>query len=213
MLSQFLDRMLRVEGFAVECVFDGEAALRAVRRDVDLLMLDLNLPLIDGMGVLSQLRPRFPKLPVLVLTARGRAESTVQALESGADDCLQKPFSYAELLARIRALLRRSGCAPHNTSQCADLLLDREKLSVKRGDRRIDLTQREYSLLEYLMRTPGTPVSRVVLLQEIWGAAAADTSTNVVDVYMKYVRDKVDLPGLPKLIRTVRGTGYAVSES
>ncbi len=214
MLSQFLQRMLQGEGFDVECASDGQAALRAAgANDVDLLVLDLNLPLLDGIGVLSGLRPRFPKLPILVLTARGRAESTVPALENGADDCLQKPFSYTELLARIRALLRRSGGAPGNSSQCADLVLDREKITVMRGEHRIDLTQREYSLLEYLMRTPQLPVSRAVLLQEVWGTATADTATNVVDVYMKYVRDKVDLPGLPKLIRTVRGIGYAVSES
>lgn len=210
-LSRFLERILRAEGFAVELTHSGTAALACLRPDIDLLILDLNLPVMDGLAILRQLRPGFPKLPVLVLTGRSRSETTVEALESGADDCLIKPFSYLELLARVRALLRRNlGSLPCH-SQCADLLLNREELRVMRNGQRVDLTAREYSLIEYLMRTPRIPVSRSVLLKEVWGAD--DTSaTNVVDVYMKYVRDKVDLPGLPKLIRTVRGLGYVVSE-
>ncbi len=210
-LSRFLDRLLRAEGFGVEVAYDGASALERLHPAVDLLILDLNLPNLDGIEVLRRLRTNFAELPVLVLTARSRTDSTVLALESGADDCLIKPFSYVELLARVRALLRRRQGKPSQSSQCADLTLHRDQLRVTRNGQRIDLTPREYSLLEYLMRTPRVPVSRAVLLQEIWGPDT-ESGTNVVDVYMKYVRDKVDLPDMPKLIRTVRGIGYAVSE-
>ncbi len=211
-LSRFLHRLLRAEGFGVEVAYDGASALEKLRPAVDLLILDLNLPLVDGIEVLRRLRANFPELPVLVLTARNRTDSTVLALESGADDCLVKPFSCAELLARMRALLRRRQNKPSQSSQCADLVVHRDQLRVTRNGQRVDLTPREYSLLEYLMRTPGVPVSRLVLLQEIWGTAT-ESGTNVVDVYMKYIRDKVDLPSMAKLIRTVRGVGYAVSEN
>ena len=210
-LSRFLHRLLGAEGFAVEIVHTGADALSYLKPDISLLMLDLNLPGLDGIAVLQELRPRFPKLPILVLTGRSRAESTVLALENGADDCLTKPFSYLELLARVRALLRRNTGVIPKASQCGDLLLQRQELRVTRADQRIDLTSREYALLEFLMRTPGVPVARSVLLREVWGAEY-DPSTNVVDVYMKYVRDKVDLPDRPKLIRTVRGVGYMVSD-
>ncbi len=210
-LSRFLERILRAEGFAVEFAHNGADALETIRPDLDLVILDLNLPQLDGIAVLHKLRPIFPKLPVLVLTGRSRAESTVQALESGADDCLIKPFSYLELLARVRALLRRNTGFLPRSSQCADLVLQREELRVTRGGQKIDLTPREYGLIEFLMRTPRVPVPRSVLLKEVWGLEY-DPSTNVVDVYMKYVRDKIDRPGLPKLIRTIRGLGYVVSE-
>ncbi len=210
-LSRFLERLLLAEGFAVEFAYNGLSALQVIRPDVDLVILDLNLPELDGIAVLDRLRPIFPKLPVLVLTGRSRTESTVLALESGADDCLMKPFSYVELLARVRALLRRNtGFLPKN-SQCSDLLLDRQELRVTRSGTKVDLTPREYGLIEYLMRTPRTPVPRSVLLREVWGSKSSH-ATNVVDVYMKYLRDKIDLPGTTKLIRTVRGLGYVISE-
>lgn len=212
MLAQFLMRVLTGQGYQVECASTGPSVLARLDENVTLLLLDLNLPELDGLSILQQLRPRFPKLSVLVLTARSRSDGLLPALDNGADDCLLKPFSYLELLARIRALLRRNVPALESTSSCADLVLHREHGTVKRGDRRIELTQREFALLEYLMRTPEIPVSRAVLLKEIWGAAC-EPSTNVVDVYMKYVRDKVDLPGLTRLVRTVRGTGYMVCAS
>ncbi len=210
-LSRFLDRILRAESFEVESAHSGVAALNMLRPELDILILDLNLPELDGIGVLQQLRPNYPRLPVLVLTARNRAESTILALESGADDCLTKPFSYLELLARVRALLRRNTGVLPQSSQCADLVVNRHELRVTRNGEKIELTPREYSLLEYLMRTPRVPVARSILLKEIW-ADGCDPSTNIVDVYMKYVRDKIDRPGMPKLIRTVRGVGYAISE-
>lgn len=208
-LSRFLCRTLRTERYDAEWAHDGVTALELLQQATDLLILDLNLPGMDGLSVLRALRLRFPKLPVLVLTARSRTEDLVAAFDSGADDCLLKPFSYHELLARVRALLRRnSGVLPRST-QVADLVLHREEHRVERGGRKVELTPREFDLLEFLMREPGTPISRAVLMQEVWGVAF-DPSTNVVDVYMKYVRDKVDRDGEEKLIRTVRGVGYVI---
>ena len=211
-LSRFLERILRDDGYDVEFACNGAEALQAVRDDFDLLILDLNLPEIDGIAVLQQMRPHHPKLPILVLTARSRNQSTVEALENGADDCLNKPFSYLELLARVRALMRRNTGVLPKISICGGLVVSRTEMRVARDGERIELTGREYSLLEYLMRTPRVPVTRAVLLKEVWGPGFA-ASTNIVDVYMKYVRDKIDAEGLPKLIRTVRGIGYAVSEN
>lgn len=208
-LSRFLCRTLQTESYAVELAHDGRTALARLLPSTDLLILDINLPGMDGFEVLRSLRPAFPKLPVLVLTARSRTEDLVAAFDSGADDCLTKPFSYLELLARTRALLRRNvGVLPRSVN-VADLVLFREEHRVERNGRKVDLTPREFSLLEFLMREPGTPVSRATLMQEVWGVEL-DTATNVVDVYMKYLRDKVDREDDVKLIRTVRGVGYVV---
>jgi DNA-binding response OmpR family regulator len=177
----------------------------------DLVLLDLNLPKLDGMGLLRVLRPSQPKLPVLVLTARSRVEDRVLSLNSGADDCLIKPFSYSELLARVRALLRRNSGAVSRVSKVGDLTLDREDRRVERNGRRIDLTPREFAVLEFLIREAGRPVSRAAIMEEIWNIPF-DPATNVVDVYVKYVRDKVDRGVEMKLIRTVRGIGYMLSD-
>ncbi len=151
----------------------------------------------------------YPKLPVLVLTARSRTEDMVMAFDSGADDCLVKPFSYIELLARVGALLRRNVGVLPRSIHVGDLMLDREEHRVERRGRKVELTPREFDLLEFLMRTPGAPVSRATLMEEVWGTEF-DPSTNVVDVYMKYLRDKIDGSEEIKLIRTVRGVGYVV---
>jgi two-component system copper resistance phosphate regulon response regulator CusR len=151
-------------------------------------------------------------MPVLVLTARGSIEDKVLAFQSGTDDFLVKPFSLVELLVRVRALLRRHTGVISNTSGVGDLILNREERRVERNGRRIDLTPREFSILEYMMRNAGRPVSRAALFEEVWNMPH-DPSTNIVDVYMKYVRDKVDGPGERKLTHTIRGVGYVLSDS
>jgi two-component system copper resistance phosphate regulon response regulator CusR len=212
-LAGFLASELQTANFTVELVHDGQAALEMLEgeRRFDLMILDLNLPKVDGISLLKRAKPSRPKLPMLVLTARSRVEDKVMAFESGADDCLAKPFSFAELLARVHALLRRNSGVIPNCSQVGDLTLYREERRVERNGRRIDLTPREFAILEYMMRTPGRPVSRATLLEEVWNMPP-DPSTNIVDVYMKYVRDKVNLPGEPKLTHTIRGVGYEIRE-
>lgn len=213
-LAGFLGGELQAERFAVDIAHDGEEALSTLEnpRRYDLLILDLNLPKLDGISLLHRLRPTHSRLPMLVLTARNRIEDKVAALQSGADDCLTKPFSFIELLARVRALLRRNSGLIPNSSRVGDLTLHREERRVERNGRRIDLTPREFAILEFMMRNPGRPVSRATLFEEVWNMPS-DPSTNIVDVYMKYVRDKVDLPGEPKLTHTIRGVGYELRDA
>jgi two-component system copper resistance phosphate regulon response regulator CusR len=151
-------------------------------------------------------------LPVLVLTARSRVEDKVLALQSGADDCLTKPFSLLELMARVSALLRRNSGLIPNCSTVGDLTLLRDERRVERNGRRIDWTPREFAILDVMMRNAGRPVSRATLLAEVWNTSSEPT-TNIVDVYMKYVRDKIDLPGEPRLTHTVRGFGYELRDA
>jgi len=208
-LASFLRQELQTESRSVEVVHDGEAARNALQaeRRYDLLILDLNLPKLDGMTLLQRVRPTRLRMPIMVLTARSSIEDKVLAFQSGADDFLAKPFSFAELLARVGALLRRhSGVIP-NTTEVGDLTLHREERRVERNGRRIDLTPREYSIVEYMLRHVGHPVSRATLCEEVWNMPHS-SSTNIVDVYMKYVRDKVDGPGERKLTHTIRGFGY-----
>lgn len=208
-LGNFLSQELQGESFDVEVVHDGEMALAALRGEgrQDLLILDLNLPRLDGMSLIQRVRPEKPRLPILVLTARGRVEDKVLAFQSGADDFMVKPFSLAELVARVNALLRRHVGVVPNVSEVGDLRLYREERRVERNGRRIDLTPREFSILEYMLRHVGRPVSRATLFEEVW-KVPHQSSTNIVDVYMKYVRDKVDGPGERKLTHTIRGIGY-----
>jgi len=208
-LADFLGEELRGQGFIVEQAFDGEEALNVLteKHRCDLLILDLNLPKIDGITLMRRVRPTHPRLPTLVLTARSRVEDRVNALENGADDCLNKPFSLAELLARVHALLRRNSGVVPNCSSVGDLTMYRRERRVERNGRRIELTPREFAILEVLMRNAGHPVSRAALLEEVWNTSS-ESPTNIVDVYMKYVRDKIDLPGETRLTHTVRGFGY-----
>jgi DNA-binding response OmpR family regulator len=211
-LANFLRRELEAESYRVDFAHDGQCAHDLLRQDkYDLVVLDLNLPKIDGVALLHLLRPAQPKIPVLVLTGRNRIEDRVLALNSGADDCLIKPFSFAELLARVGALLRRNSGTISKVSKVADLSLDREEFKVQRNGRRIDLSPREFAVLEFLMRNADRPMSRATIMEEVWNIPF-DPSTNVVDVYIKYVRDKVDLDGEKRLIRTVRGIGYVLSD-
>jgi len=212
-LANFLSRELQAGSFAVDMVHDGEMALSALQgeRRYDLLIFELNLPKLDGMSLLQRVRPAKPRMPMMVLSTRGRVDDKVKAFESGADDFLAKPFSYCELNARVHALLRRNSGLISNTSAVGDLMLHREERHVERNGRRIELTPREFAILEFMMRNAGRPVTRATLSEEVWNAPY-DPSTNIVDVYMKYVRDKVDQPGEPKLTHTIRGVGYELRE-
>jgi two-component system copper resistance phosphate regulon response regulator CusR len=212
-LSKFLSDELRSESFAVDLAPDAEAALEILEegRRCDLLILDLILPQLDGMSLLKRVRPRRPRMPIIVLSARSRVEDKVRALQSGANDYLVKPFSFLELLARVQVLLRHNAGPIENVSRVGDLTLHREERLVERNGRRIDLTPREFAVLEYMMRNAGRSVPRAQLFEEVWNMPH-DPTTNIVDVYMKYVRDKVDLPGERKLTHTVRGIGYVLRE-
>lgn len=185
-LARLLQQQLETKSYSVSVAHDGEAAHQAIQDGkFDLVILDLNLPKLDGVSLLQRVRPSLPRLPVLVLTARNRVEDRALSLDTGADDCMVKPFSFVELHARVRALLRRNSGPISRTSQVADLVLNREQRRVERNGRRIDLTAREFDLLEYLMRNTGRPVSRTTLMEEVWNLPF-DPSTNVVDVYVKY---------------------------
>ncbi|HYH00139.1 MAG TPA: response regulator transcription factor [Terriglobales bacterium] len=211
-LANFVRKGLEAEHYAVDVAADGEQARVLVSECVyDLLILDLNLPKMDGVSVLRQVRPERPDLPVLVLTARSRVEDRVLCLDSGADDCLIKPFSFSELSARVRALLRRGRSVSDSVLKVADLQLDRIERRVERAGRRIDLTSKEFALLEYLMRNVGRRITRTMIVEHVWNLSF-DTATNIVDVYINYLRKKIDEGFTPKLIHTVRGVGYEMSQ-
>jgi len=210
-LGKFLSRQLKRIHFSVAVSQDGEAACDLLNQSAfDIVVLDLNLPGMDGIAVLKRVRLSQPRLPILVLTARNRTEDMVLALEQGADDCLIKPFSFQELLARVRCLLRRNSVASAGSSNVGNLTMNREDRSVFRDGRRVDLSVREFALLEYLMDNLGKTVSKQTLMQEVWNMPF-DQTTNVVEVYMKYLRDKIDPDRETKLIRTIRGVGYVMS--
>jgi two-component system copper resistance phosphate regulon response regulator CusR len=210
-LASFVRKGLEAEHYAVDVSDDGEQARSlAAACDYDLIILDLNLPRLDGVSVLRQFRVCKPSVPVLILTGRSRVEDRVQCLDFGADDYVVKPFSFAELSARIRALLRRSHLPSSSVLEVDDLKLDRIERTVERDGRRIELTAKEFSLLEYLMRNAGRRVTRAMIIEHVWNLAF-DTATNVVDVYINYLRKKVDGGHPRKLIHTVRGVGYELA--
>lgn len=211
-LGKFLSRELGRRDFEVTIANNGGLACTQMGSAAyDLCLMDLNLPGNDGFDLLRRVRAEHPDMSLMMLSARNRPQDLVQALEGGADDFLGKPFSFQELLARIRSLLRRRSVAPPNQGvRIADLVVNPEEFSVFRGQRRIELTPREFGILEYLMNNLGKVVSRKVLMEEVW-RTPYDSSTNVVDVYMKYLRDKIDGGEERKLICTVRGVGYRLS--
>jgi two-component system, OmpR family, copper resistance phosphate regulon response regulator CusR len=210
-LAGFVRKGLEAEHYAVDVSADGEQARAlASELDYDLIVLDLNLPRLDGVAILKQVRTKKPNVPILILTARGRVEDRVQCLDSGADDYLVKPFSFSELSARIRALLRRSRLPSESVLTVEDLKLDRVERRVTRGSRAIDLTSKEFALLEYLMRNAGRRVTRAMIIEHVWNLSF-DSSTNLVDVYINYLRRKVDDSAPQKLIHTIRGVGYELS--
>lgn len=185
-LATFVRKGLEAEHYAVDVTHDGEQAkAMATELDYDLFMLDLNLPRVDGVTILRHLRPRKPSMPILVLTSRNRVEDRVQCLDLGADDYMGKPFSFAELSARIRALLRRSHLPAASVLTVADLKLDRVERKVERAGKRIELTSKEFGLLEYLMLNAGRRVSRTMIIEHVWNLSF-DTGTNVIDVYVNF---------------------------
>lgn len=186
-LASFVKKGLDAEHYAVDISADGEQARAlAAEFDFDLVVLDLNLPRLDGVAILRYLRTRKPSMPILVLTGRSRIEDRVQCLDLGADDYLSKPFSFSELSARIRALLRRCHLPAESVLAVDDLKLDRVERRVERAGRRIDLTSKEFALLEYLMRNAGRRITRAMIIEHVWNLSF-DTNTNVVDVYVNYV--------------------------
>ena len=209
-VASFLRKGLEAEHYAVDVAPDGEEArLMALESDYDLIILDLSLPRKDGLEVLKELRARHRGSPVLILTARSRVEDRVQALDLGADDYLTKPFSFSELSARVRALLRRGGVLAETILRVHNPELDRVGHVVTRAGKKMELTPKEFALLEYLMRNTGRPVTRAMIMEHVWNFSF-DTMTNVVDVYINYLRKKIDNGFEPKLIRTVRGVGYQI---
>jgi DNA-binding response OmpR family regulator len=207
-LGEFLQREFNAEHSPVDLVLDGEQAkCFAQERTYDAVILDLNIPRQDGLNVLRDLRARHEQLPILMLTVRTRAEDYVQMLDLGADDLVLKPFAFAELSARMRALLRRGVHHAAAVLRVDDLELNRLEHSVTRAGRKIALTPKEFALLEYLMRNAGQRLTRAQIVQYIFNPPSA-TMTNVVDVYINYLRIKVDASSDCKLIHTVRGFGY-----
>lgn len=209
-VAGFIRKGLEEEGYVVEVASNGEEGLSlALQRGYQVIVLDINLPGLDGLAVLQRLRAKRIKTPVLLLTVRATIEDKVFGLDQGADDYLAKPFSFEELLARVRALARRSAETEPATLRIADLVLDPISRTANRGDRQIDLTAREYALLSYFMRNQGRVLSRTMIAENVWGYDF-DTETNVIDVYVNYLRNKIDADGQAKLIYTVRGVGYVM---
>ena len=209
----FLRKSLEAEQYAVDTAADGaEAKYMAESYDYDLLILDINLPKMTGFEVLKEVRQKRPHVAILILTGNSHVVDRVKGLDLGADDYLTKPFSLTELSARIRALIRRSGRPFEAVLRVDDLVLDRVQRVVRRGDQRIELTPKEFGLLEFLMRNAGRRVTRGMIVENVWNLGF-DTTTNVVDVYINYLRKKVDVGRERKLIRTIRGVGYQVGVS
>jgi two-component system copper resistance phosphate regulon response regulator CusR len=210
-VASFLRKGLREAGFAVDAARDGHQGLAlAFMADYDAIVLDLMLPQMDGLTLLREIRSRGNSTPVLILTARDSVEDRVTGLDSGADDYLVKPFALAELLARLRALLRRGTVEPEKLN-IADLDVDLRARRVERQGHRIDLTPKEFSLLQYLLIHRDQVVTRSMIAEHVW-EMGFDGGTNVIDVYIRYLRSKIDDPFETKLIHTRRGIGYMLSE-
>jgi len=210
-IADLLYRGLTFKGYAVEVTHDGESGLDAARdRLPDVVLLDVMLPGISGVEVCRRLREGLDStLPVIILTAKDATEDKIQGLDAGADDYLTKPFSFEELLARIRAALRRRQPQGREVLRVADLMLDTPAREVARAERRIELTTREYDLLEFLVRHAGQVVSKEAIFERVWGYAY-DIDSDAVKVYISYLRSKLTSGGEPDLIHTVRGIGYVL---
>jgi heavy metal response regulator len=211
-LTRFLKHGLEEEQYAVDVAVDGEEGWYLSQvHDYDLIILDIMLPKIDGLTLCRQWREQQRTTPILLLTARDSVEDKVCGFDLGADDYLVKPFAFAELLARLRALLRRQRTSAATRLQVADLELDVLRHQVRRGGQRIDVTAKEYALLEFLLRHAGAVVTRTQIAEHVWDQYF-DHDSNVIDVYMSYLRQKIDRSFVPKLLHTVRGVGYILRD-
>ena len=212
-IVRFVKKGLVENAFSVDVAFDGEDGLfLATHRNYELIILDIMLPKMDGIEILKRVRGMRIQTPVIFLTVRDSESDIVQGLNLGADDYITKPFSFNELLARIRALLRReksSGFSPK--LQVADLILDLDKHRVLRGNTRIELTPKEYALLELFMRHPGQIITRTMISEKVWDYHF-DSGTNVIDVHVSHLRNKIDKDFEPKLLHTVKGVGYVLED-
>jgi heavy metal response regulator len=212
-IAAFIQKGLKEELYAVDVARDGSEALDIAHvGEYDLIILDVRLPVRDGISVCRELRARGNTTPILMLTARDTIDDRVRGLDAGADDYLVKPFAFQELLARLRALARRPPVVQDHTLRMENLTLDTHTHQARRDAQPIDLSAREYRLLEFLMRHPGQVLTRTQIAEQIWGYDF-DANSNIVDVYIRYLRRKVDDPFAPKLIQTVRGVGYKLEAS
>jgi DNA-binding response OmpR family regulator len=212
-VADIVARGLRAESYAVDVAPDGAKGWEmASTADYDAIILDLMLPRLSGTEVLRRLRKEGGKAAVLVLTARDATSDKVENFEAGADDYLTKPFAFAELLVRVKALLRRPPANRDSVLRVADLEVDRLTQQVRRSGRRVDLTSKEYALLEYLAANAGRVLSRTMIMEHVWDESF-EGLTNIVDVYVRHLREKVDEPHARKLLRTVRGAGYCLDDA
>jgi len=210
-IADFICKGLSEHGYGVDVAYDGDEALHWPDvAEFDVIVLDVMLPVRDGIEVCRALRERGLRTPILMLTARDAIEDRVRGLDSGADDYLVKPFAFAELVARLRALSRREPAAKDTNLRIGDLVLDTTTREVSRGSQRIDLTTKEYALLEYLMRHPNQVLTRTMIAEHVWNYDF-DNATNVIDVHIRNLRRKIEDPFPTKLIQTVRGAGYRIA--
>jgi len=211
-VADIIVRGLKAERFAVDGANDGTSGWElAGTYDYDLVILDLMLPGLSGSEILQKIRAKNHLVPIIILTARDAMADKVKCFEAGADDYLAKPFAFAELLLRVKALLRRGPVNRSSVLRVADLEIDRLSQNVRRGGRRLELTSKEYGLLEYLATNPGRVFSRTMIIEHVWDQSFQGL-TNIVDVYVRHLREKIDDPFPVKLLRTVRGVGYSLSD-
>lgn len=211
-ITRFIKKGLEMEHYTVEVAYDGEEGLaKAEINNYDLIILDIMLPKMDGFDVCKKLREAKIETPIIMLTARNMIEDKIKGLDAGADDYLIKPFAFGELLARIRALLRREKTVKSTKLQVGDLIIDPANHEVSRNGKEISLSSKEYRLLDYMMRRPGHVCTRTMIGEHIWGYNFTDDS-NVIDVYISYLRKKIDTGFKVKLIHTVRDIGYKIED-
>jgi DNA-binding response OmpR family regulator len=211
-VANIIERGLKSERFAVDLCHDGQSGWEmSSAYDYDLIILDLMLPGLSGTEVLERIRRKNQLVPILILTARDATADKIKHFETGADDYLTKPFAFAELLVRVKALLRRGPINRDSVLRVSDLEIDRLSQNVRRGGKKIELTAKEYALLEYLATHPGRVFSRTMIIEHVWDQSF-EGLTNIVDVYVRHLRSKLDDPFPVKLLRTVRGAGYSLEE-